>query len=767
DVSPIGVPLPDLGVHVLYRHGMPCPVGVTGELHVAGAGLARGYTGLPALTAQRFVPDHLSGVPGARLYRSGDLARWNALGGLEYQGRADTQVKIRGYRIETGEIENVLATHRSVLEAAVTPHTDTDGRTDLVAYLVPETAAAPPPVDEVRAWLGERLPDYMIPRHLVTLDALPLTPQGKVDRRALPEPAADRPALEQRYVSPLGDLENLFADIWRRVLGVDRVGRHDNFFDLGGDSIRSIQILGRVRDAGFTVGLQEFLDAPTLADLATTVAPSTPDDVRTTRPFSLVGEADRALLPDGLEDAYPMAELQVGMVYEMERDRARNPYHNVETLRLAGRFDEACFRAAVDHVVARHPVLRTSFDLVGFTEPMQLVHAVVEVPFTVVDLRRAEDRHAALLEHVRHEQGTRFDLSGAPLLRMAVHVLSEDAFQWTITEHHAVLDGWSVVSTLAEITDRYRDLLAGTRPAVEPLRSLYRDFVAAERAALNSPESREFWRDRLAGAPDGRIPRWDADLAGERVDGERHVRDEAAGHGSLITPLSADLLRGLEEFAGRASVPVKTVVLAAHLRVLGLFTGSTDVLVGLTSNGRLEETDGSEARGLFLNTVPLRVRLPEGSWQDLARAVFRAERDLLPHRRYPLAALQRELGGDRPLFESNLTYNNFHRIARLATDGTIDQAGTDPVLPGVARTNFPLDVTFSHEPGADGLLLEIDYALGDLTSDQVVRLRDSHLRVLRAMVLDGEAHHRASSLLGAGDEEVLASWQGTSAPVSG
>ncbi|HEX6346255.1 amino acid adenylation domain-containing protein, partial [Umezawaea sp.] len=767
DVSPIGVPLPDLGVHVLDRHGMPCPVGVTGELHVAGAGLARGYTGLPALTAQRFVPDHLSGVPGARLYRSGDLARWNARGGLEYQGRADTQVKIRGYRIETGEVENVLATHRSVLEAAVTPHTDAEGRTDLVAYLVPGTAAAPPPVDEVRAWLGERLPGYMIPRHFVTLDALPLTPQGKVDRRALPEPAASRPVLEQRYASPVGDLENLFADIWRRVLGVDRVGRHDNFFDLGGDSIRSIQILGRVRDAGFTVGLQEFLDAPTLADLAATAAPSTPDDTRATLPFSLVGDADRALLPDGLEDAYPMAELQVGMVYEMERDRARNAYHNVETLRLAGRFDETCFRAAVDQVVARHPVLRTSFDLVGFSEPMQLVHATVEVPFTVVDLRRADDRRAALVEHVRHEQGNRFDLSEAPLLRMAVHVLSDTAFQWTITEHHAVLDGWSVVSTLAEITDRYRELLAGRRPAVEPLRSLYRDFVAAERAALASPESRDFWRDRLAEAPDGRIRRWDAALAGERVDGERHVRDEAAGHGSLTTPLSADLLRGLEEFAVRASVPVKTVVLAAHLKVLGTYTGSTDVLLGLTSNGRLEETDGSEARGLFLNTVPLRVRLPEGGWQDLARAVFRAERDLLPHRRYPLAALQRELGGDRPLFESNFTYNNFHRIARLATDGTIDQAGADPVLPGVARTNFPLDVTFSHEPGADGLLLEIDYSLRDLTADQVVRLRDSHLRALRALVLDGGAHHRASSLLGAEDERLLASWEGADAPVSG
>jgi amino acid adenylation domain-containing protein len=355
---------------------------------------------------------------------------------------------------------------------------------------------------------------------------------------------------------------------------------------------------------------------------------------------------------------------------------------------------------------------------------------------------------------------------------MAVHVLTDDAFQWTVTEHHAILDGWSVVSTLAEITDRYRLLLDGEQPPAEPLRSTYRGFVAAERAALDSPESKDFWRDRLTAVPDGRVARWDSarwDSAflEDPVDGERHDRDEAAGHGALTTPLPGDLLRGLEEFASRAAVPVKAVVLAAHLKVLSLVTGSADVLLGLTSNGRLEETDGSEARGLFLNTVPLRVRLPEGSWLDLARAVHRAERDLLPHRRYPLAALQREFGGDRPLFESNFTYNDFHRIARIATDGTIDRSGADPVLPGIARTNFPLDVTVSREPGSDGLVLEIAYALRGLTANQVTRLRDSHLLALRAMVADGAAHHRTSSLLGPSVERLLASWQGPTAPVSG
>jgi amino acid adenylation domain-containing protein len=776
ELTQIGRPLPDLTVHVLDPHGRPCPIGVTGEIHVGGAGLSRGYTNRPELTAERFVPDHVTGRPGGLLYRSGDLGRWSAHGGLEYVGRADSQVKIRGYRIETGEIEAALGAHPRLLESAVIACVGNEGQTDLAGYLVPDGVA--PSTDELRAWLRKRLPDYMVPRHFMVLDALPLTPQGKVDRKALPEPEAVRPELAQEYGAPVGAVEQLLADIWCQVLELDRVGRHDNFFDLGGDSIRSIQVLGVARDAGVTLRLHDIVDAPTVAGLAATVTRSTPAEppaaAQVSRPFSLVPENERSLLLDGLVDAYPMAELQIGMIYEMERDRARNAYHNVETLRVAGRFDEACFREAVDRTVARHPVLRTSFDLTRFSEPMQLVHDTVDVPLAVADLRQAsaDEGGATLRNYLRIQQDTRFDLSTAPLFRMAVHVVSDEAFLWTITEHHAILDGWSMVSTVSEIADLYRRLLAGERPATRPLRSLYRDFVAAERAALRSSQSREFWRDRLAAQPAGCIPRWSADdpeeaaaLAGEKVDGERHDRDEAAGHGVLATPLSADLLHELEDFASRAGVPLKTALLAAQLKAVSLLAGSADVLIGMTANGRLEEADAAEVRGLFLNTVPLRVRLPEGSWQALARAVFRAERDLLPHRRYPMAALQREFGGEEPLFGINFAYNNFHPIARLAADGRL-YAGADVALPGVARTNFALDMTFSHDP-AGGLLLEIGYALRDLAADQVTRLRDSLLRALSAMGRHDQAHHHASSLMGTGEERVLTAWQGTDAPVSG
>jgi amino acid adenylation domain-containing protein len=303
NVSPIGRPLPDLGAHVLDRHGMPCPVGVTGELHISGAGLARGYVGRPALTAERFVPDHLSGVPGARLYRSGDLARWNVTGGLEYLGRADSQVKIRGYRIETGEIETVLGTHPRLLEATVIGRTGTDGQTDLIGYLVPVPDGAAPAADELRAWLGQRLPGYMVPRHLVFLETLPLTAQGKVDRRALPEPQSVRPDFTQEFIAPVGPVEELLAEIWGRVLGVDRVGRDDNFFDLGGDSIRGLQVVGQARSTGMNVRLQDINRYPTLGTLAEiteqlkATAPAAPaKPAAKPSPFALLSERDRARL---------------------------------------------------------------------------------------------------------------------------------------------------------------------------------------------------------------------------------------------------------------------------------------------------------------------------------------------------------------------------------------------------------------------------------------------------------------------------------------
>ncbi|WP_344949306.1 amino acid adenylation domain-containing protein, partial [Sphaerisporangium flaviroseum] len=770
-VSRIGRPLPDLRVYVLDKHDRPCPVGVAGEVYVGGAGVTRGYVGRAGLTAERFVPDHLSGRPGGRLYRTGDVARWTAAGDLEYLGRADAQVKVRGHRIELGEIEATLQTHAAILETVVAPHRGADGHTDLAAYIVSHGVDVP--AGELRAWLSARLPDYMVPRWFVFLDVLPLTPQGKVDRRALPEPSSERPELTQRYVAPLPGDEASLAAIWSRVLEVDQVGRHDNFFDLGGDSIRSIQILGQARKAGFTFTLQDLFRHPVLADLAGVAKADAEEAADQDRdPFSLVSSRDRERLPEGLVDAYPMAELQIGMVYEMELDPDRRPYHNVDSLRIAGPFDETKFRDAVARVVERHPILRTSFDLSGYSEPLQLVHATAEMPFTIEDLRGIDPdaQDAFVTAYIDAERGHRFDHSRPLLLRFGIHRLADDAFQWTVTEHHAIFDGWSLHSTLSEISEVYQRLLAGEDPVLVPLRSSYRDFIAAERAVLPSEDSENYWLERLSDRPDCRLPRWPADrpalLAGQVLEDEWREHNEAEGYGSIETLLPAEVCEGIHHLARRWGVPFKTVVLAAHLRVISLATGSSDVLVGLTANGRLEEADGAEVRGLFLNTVPFRLRLPEGTWQDLVRAVFENERELLPHRRYPLSALQRRLGG--ALFEVNFVYNHFHVLGKAfgadrmrIVDNKIDSFSTARVEP----TNFPLNVGVIRNPYSSRLLLALDYHTDVLAQDQVALMRDYYLRVFEAMVAGPDASYRDVPVLGEAELGSLEAWNDTAAEV--
>jgi hypothetical protein len=469
-----------------------------------------------------------------------------------------------------------------------------------------------------------------------------------------------------------------------------------------------------------------------------------------------------------LEDAYPMSELQVGMVYEMERDPDRLPYHNVHTLRVTGSFDERRFRDAVARVVARHPMLRTSFALVGFSEPMQLVYDAAEIPITVVDLRGTAGATETLSAYVAAEWRTPLDVAVPPLCRMGVHVLSDSAFQWTFTEHHAILDGWSLVSVVEEITGAYRLLVAGEQPVSVPLRSTYRDFIAAEREAMDSQESNDFWRDRLAELPDSRLPRWPEDrptlLTSAPVDGERHSHDESRGYGSLISPLPAALSPRLRGLARQCRVPLKTVLLAAHVKAMSLVTGSPDVVLGLTSNGRLEDDDGADVCGLFVNTVPFRMELPDGSWSDLIRSVFNTENELLPHRRYPMGALQRELGGSQ-LFETNFVYTDFQQIAAAAGDDGTDVATGDELVSDVARTHFALVVAFARESGGEGLCLELEYDARTFPATQMAVLRDYYARVLAEMVADPAAAHRWVSLLGADERALVESWNSTVAEV--
>ncbi|WP_079154416.1 non-ribosomal peptide synthetase [Streptomyces subrutilus] len=683
--SLVGEPMPHLTALVLDDWLRPCAPGVPGELYIGGGSLAHGYWGRPGLTAGRFVADPY-GPPGARLYRTGDVARRLPDGGMEYVGRADFQVKLRGFRIELGEIENAIAAHPEVDACVVTVHDDR-----LAAYVTGRSPAEP---GDLRAFLARSLPDYMIPAGVTVLDALPLTVNGKVDRAALPAPdrAAPTPAAG-RHVEPRTPEEELFAGVWTDVLGVGGIGVHDDFFHLGGDSIRAVQLAGALHDRGWQVTLRDVFNAPTVAELLPLARPVAADPAAE-RPFSLIEEEDRAELPAGIVDAYPMVSMQLSMVFHMEVAGGTDSYHNVNSYRITGDLDESALHRSVEEAMARHAVLRTGLDLSGYGEPLQLVHGSLPVPIEFADLRGTpeqarDDRIRTVFEHHRDRP---FDLAAPPLFRITVQRLADDAFQLTISEHHAILDGWSFTSLLTEILERHTAIAADPASApTPPPRTAFRDFVAVERAAAADQESLAYWQRRLDGA------------TGQLWPGSEDVH-ELPRTVERVLPDAPGQLRAV---ADALAVPVKSVALAAHLYALARITGRRRVTTGLAMNGRLERLGGTEVYGLFLNTVPLVVEPDEEDLAALVRHVHREELDMMPHRRVPFARLARMMA-DTAL-DSQFGYLRFHALGRLSAarieDGRI---GCEPTLRHEPNS-FAFGASLIQDPVSQRVLLAVDH----------------------------------------------------------
>ncbi|MER8061036.1 MULTISPECIES: amino acid adenylation domain-containing protein [unclassified Streptomyces] len=759
--SVIGVPIPDLRLHLLDRHGNPVPRGAAGELYVAGAGLARGYLNRPELTEERFP----TAPSGERLYRTGDLARLRSDGELEYLGRIDDQVKLRGFRIELGEIEAALTAHPGIGAAVARVVPDATGTPVLAGYVVPATdnpaengtgaddaTARDLTVDGLRAHLAARLPGYMIPGALVTLPALPLTANGKVDRRALPVPGTATGALApgSAYEPPSGPVETALAEIWREVLGHERVGALDNYFALGGDSIRSLQVLARARDRGLRFGVVDLMRHQTVRGLAEAVAhdAGTAQATPSYEPFSLLTEADRAALPDGLDDAYPMTRLQAGMLFHSDLPAAAGRvYHNVSAYHVEAPWSEAAWRQTVAEAAARHEMLRTSFDLHGFGEPLQFVHRGARPEITFEDLRELDDtaREAAVARRYEAERSRPFTWDRAPLIRFHVQRRSDTAFQLFIAEHHAIVDGWSERSLFTELSARYVRLCAGAdAPAPAPApRSRFASFVALERAALADPAHRSFWAGQTAGATVTRLPRTGPAGGAPRMSWHHE-------------PLPADLHERLTARAAELGVPLRTVLLATHVRVMALMGGGDEITTGVVHNGRAEEPDGDKVVGVFLNTLPFRVALTAGSWREFVRRVADLEVPVHEHRRYPLAEIVRAGGGTAP-FETFFNYTHFH----VEQDGPADGAFTVLEETGEADTDFAFGAEFSRSP--DGRLLELGlrYDAARFPAERMAAVHASYTAALRALADTPDQDCLAADLLPAADRRRYAEWNST------
>ncbi|HKT05813.1 MAG TPA: amino acid adenylation domain-containing protein [Rugosimonospora sp.] len=749
--APIGRPFTATRAYVLDGQLRPVPVGVAGELYLAGPGLARGYCGRPGLTAERFVANPF-GRSGQRMYRTGDRVRWCADGQLDFLGRVDEQVKLRGYRVEPGEIATVLRTHPGVAQAAAVVREDRPGDRRLVAYLV---AAGPLDLADVRAHAAARLPHYMVPAALVTVDRLPLTAHGKLDRRALPAPEYTTPSASRAPATPT---EELLCGIFGEVLGGGPVGAEDGFFELGGDSILAMRVVSHAKQAGVLITPRDVFTARTPAALAVVAdtpgqpAAATPLD---DQPLLDLTAAEIQAVHDALggdvpvRAVWPLTPLQEGLLFHALHDGANDAYTVQLALDLDGPLDPGALRVAAQTLLDRHPNLRVAFIADAARQPVQVVPERVSLPWRYLDLSgvHPQQQPARLRALMADEHDTPFDMHHPPLIRMALVALGPRRYRLVVTNHHLLLDGWSTPLLLDDLLGAYRD----SAPAPGPERPSYHHFLTwlnqQDRAA-----AREAWRAELAGIDE-------PTLIGTAGDQPRQpqllMRD--------LPRAASDALRARARSLG---VTLNTAVQAAWALLLGLHTGRTDVVFGTTVSGRPPQLPGAdEMVGLFINTLPLRVRLdPARTLAQLLADVQHKQSAMLEHAHLGLRDIHRACQHSQ-LFDTITVFENYprsldqtHEFAGLRIAATQQQAATHYPLSLVAVPGDQLTLGLHYDPNSvdpstvQAMLPRLEHILDAIATDPQQRL--SHIDLLtareRGNVLDawnGQAHQEPAPLL--------------------
>ncbi|MBV9774521.1 MAG: amino acid adenylation domain-containing protein, partial [Gemmatimonadetes bacterium] len=752
----LGTPLPNARIYVCDAPGRPVPLGVPGELLLGGPGLARGYHGRADMTAEKFVPDPFGATPGERLYRTGDRARWRPDGELEFMGRVDEQVKVRGYRVEPGEIESALLRHDSVSEAVVVLRDDA-----LVGYF---TAREPVGTDRLKAHLRGHVPEYMVPSFLVALDAFPLTSTGKVDRNALPAP--ERGAAEAGYEAPRTPTEEVLAEVWREVLRVERVGVRDNFFELGGDSILSIQAVSRARRAGVELKPRHFFEHPTIAELAPLVANGNGDGssasaadgghvTRAAGPFALSGLDPDALAalreaePDAV-DAYPLSPMQEGMLFHSLYAPGQGGYVGQYVFGLAGTVDVDAFRRAWQGTADRHAVLHSGFVWEGLDRPLQVVHGRAELPFREEDWRGLPESEQAerLREFLRSDREQGFEVARAPLMRMALFRLRDDLYRMVWTHHHLITDGWSLPLVFRDVVTLFDAYARGEELRLPPAPA-YRDYVAwlGER---DLAAAERFWREELAGF-----------AAPTPLDFGR-VTPPAADeprYGRTRIELSEDDSQALQALARRHHLTLSTLVQGAWALVLSQYGGEDDVLFGAVVSGRPGELAGVEEMvGLFINTVPVRVRTTPG--QPLPEWLAELQRRLATAREYaytPLVQVRSwtEVPASQALFESIVVFQN------LPMEDVVSGGERSFVIQdweGTEQADLPLTLVAAMR---DRLGVEAEFLRDRFDPEAIERVLEQLRALLVSMAAAPERTLGEVGLLeGAERSRVLEEWSG-------
>ncbi|QLH25738.1 amino acid adenylation domain-containing protein [Streptomyces sp. Rer75] len=748
--SAIGEPLADLRLHLLDHALRPVPPGCPGEIYLSGPGVTRGYLGREALTATRFVADPF-GPPGSRMYRSGDLARRWQDGTLEYLGRTDQQVKVRGFRIEPGEIEAVLERHPDVVQAAVlVKDGGADGGAQLVAYTVPATADTRLDPAALRRYAADHLPGYMVPGFVVPIARLPLTRNGKLDRRALPDPTEGLRTGAGR--APATELERFLCRAFAETLGVPEVGVEDGFFDLGGHSLLATQLINKIRAGlGIDLAIRTLFDAPTVAALAPRVtAQREPRRAPAGRP------AQRPPLRPGLRPArVPLSFAQRRLWFLHHFEDAGPTYHMPFAFTLDGPLDTEALRAALMDVLTRHEILRTVVE-VHDGEPWQRVITPVEPPFETAEVDEED-----LVERLAADAARPFDLATELPLRATLYVLGPDRHVLLILPHHIAADGWSLTPLTRDLSAAYRARAAGDAPRWEPLPAQYADFALWQRE-LPTDAATAYWTRALSGIP--QVLPLPAD----------HPRPPTTSHrgGTVELALDAELHRGVTALAREHEVSVFMVLHAALAALLSGLGAGEDIPIGTAVGGR-HDAALHDTIGCFVNTLVLRTDLSgTPSFAELLRRVRTADLDAFEHQELPFEQLVKLLNPPRstayhPVFQVMLAFQ--------------DTGRADIELPGITARQVPvhgdrarLDLLWSLQQEYDatgapaGVSGVLEYNADLFTRPTADALNERLARLLRAAVADpGRAVADLPLLTEDEERRTVTTWNDTAHEVAG
>ncbi len=738
----IGRPITNTNVYILDSYKHPVQIGVAGEIHIAGVGLARGYLNRSDLTAEKFLPNPF-GEPGSRMYRTGDLGRYLPDGNIEFLGRIDHQVKIRGFRIELGEIETALHSHEAIREAVVTTREDSPGDKRLVAYVVPQTPNSLT-IEALREHLQKSLPEYMVPSGWVFLEALPLNANGKLARKALPAPDATRADLSIEYVAPRTEMEQILAGIWAEVLKVERVGIHDNFFALGGHSLLATQVVARIREAMRTeVPLRGLFQAPTVSQLGEYMA-------------QVLGQATAspAITRMDRRESLLSSFAQQRLWFLDQYESGTGLYNIPAAWRIEGLLDRGALQQCLNEVIRRHEVLRTTFASEG-DEPVQIIAAELQLTLDVIDLPQQGDVQQLAQRLVQEEAERSFDLAQGPLIRAGLIKLGEGEHILLLTLHHVIADGWSMGVLMQELGTLYRAFSAGEASPLGELPIQYADYAVWQRQWLQGEVLQEqfgYWKHTLEGAPPV------LELPTDRL------RPTTLTHcGSAVEfDLGVELSAKVRQLSQRSQVTLFMTLAAVFNVLLHRYSRQDDICIGYpVANRNRVETEG--LIGIFVNTLVLRTQLNSNqSVLALLKQVRDAVLDADAHQDLPFEKLVEELKPERsinhsPLFQVMLTLNN--------TEATgLELAGLQlqPMQGQSSTAKFDLTLGLAEHQGR--LLGSFEYNT-DLFDRTTIERMVGHFRILlEAVTANPQTKLRDLPLLTQAERhQLLVEWNDTKA----